>query len=272
MSIPALIIQTARTRELPPLARASAANMKLLHPDWEYCFFDDDAVIQFMANECPEYRSAFDSFPYKIQRFDFFRYLAVYKLGGFYFDLDVLLWKSLSDLLDTECVFPFEELTLSRYLRERHGMDWEIGNYAFGASPGSVFLEAVIENCIRSQRDPDWLWPMITGIPSLFRADFEVLNSTGPGLLSRTLAENPSMAVDIKILFPEDVCDRNWWHRFGTYGVHLMEGSWRQNGNFLYRRLAWLWEARAKRKVMVQSMRLGPTRNAKRSHTLALSV
>ena len=54
--------------------------------------------------------------------------------------------------LTDRCVFPFEELTLSRLLRH-HGIDWEIGNYAFGAEAGHAFLEAVIENCVRAQRD-----------------------------------------------------------------------------------------------------------------------
>ena len=42
-------------------------------------------------------------------------------------------------------MFPFECLTLSRYLRERHGIDWQIGNYAFGATKGHPFLKAVID-------------------------------------------------------------------------------------------------------------------------------
>src|SRR5437667_1645701 len=92
MTIPKRIIQTGKSRDLHPLARASAANMKLLHPGWEIRFFDDADVLRFITEEFPEYRRVFDSFPRAIQRFDFFRYLAVYRLGGFYFDLDVFLW------------------------------------------------------------------------------------------------------------------------------------------------------------------------------------
>src|SRR5437868_13114517 len=116
-------------------------NLKLLHPDWEHLFFTDENITRFIHTEFPEYRSAFDAFKKPIQRMDFFRYLAIFRLGGFYFDLDVLLSRPLDDLLEYDAVFPFEELTLSRFLRRHLNMDWQLGNYAFGAAAGSRFLE-----------------------------------------------------------------------------------------------------------------------------------
>src|SRR5205814_2236379 len=106
-------IQTGKSRDLPPLARAAAKSLQLLHPDWEYVFFDDADVVRFVATEFPQHQQVFDSFPHRIQRFDFFRYLAVLRLGGFYFDLDVFLSTELTELLPHRCVFPFEELTLN---------------------------------------------------------------------------------------------------------------------------------------------------------------
>lgn len=261
MAIPRIIIQTARSCDLPPLARAAAANLRLLHPGWEFQFFDDDAVKRFIVSEFPQYRSIFDAFPYKIQRFDFFRYLAVYRFGGFYFDLDVFLWRALDDLLSLNAVFPFEELTLNRFLREEHNIDWEIGNYAFAAGPGNSFLEQVIEGCVRGQRDDSWVQRMMRGIPRPFRSDFEVLNSTGPGLLTRTLSESRRAARELTVLFPENVCDCDLWHRFGDYGVHAMEGSWRTKGSFIRRRLACLWEARERARYLEASRKLGTSRN-----------
>jgi len=260
VSIPSQIIQTARSSELPPVARASATNLRLLHPRWEHLFFDDEAVNAFIRSQFPQHRTVFESFPYKIQRFDFFRYLAVYRLGGFYFDLDIFLWQPLHELLHKSCVFPFEELTMNNHLRHRLGMDWEIGNYGFGAAAGSPFLEAVIENCVRGQKDAAWLNQMMAGIPGIFRADFEVLNSTGPGMLTRTLAENPSLASEVTVLFPEDVREPRTWHHFGSYGVHLMEGSWRTKGGYVRRRLACLWEDWARKRNMDVSRQLGPRR------------
>jgi hypothetical protein len=257
--IPKRIIQTAKHRDLPLKHRAMTASLRLLNPDYECRFFDDADVEAFIDREFPEFRRVFDAFPYPIQRYDFFRYLAVYRLGGFYFDLDVLLASDLSSLLHTRCVFPFEGLTFSRLLRDR-GVDWEIGNYAFGATAEHPFLKAVIENCLRAHRDPRWASEMMRGVPLLSRPDYEVLITTGPGLLSRTLAEHPELARDVTVLFPEDVSDPGTWHLFGSLGVHLMEGSWRSSGSFLRTRLAQRLEAFALQRLVKQSRARGKSR------------
>jgi hypothetical protein len=236
------------------------SNIRLLHPDYEYLFFDDDGVEKFIVQECPQHRSVFNSFRFPIQRYDFFRYLAIYRYGGFYFDTDVLLASSVSGLLQFGCVFPFEGLTFSHLLRTKHEMDWEIGNYGFGAAPGHPFLEAVIENCVRAQKDPAWVKPMMRGLPPLSKVEFYILYTTGPGLVSRTLAENPEIAKTVKVLFPDDVCDFKNWNRFGDLGIHMMEASWRTNKNRVWRRLAGEWENWKLRKLMRESISCGRSR------------
>jgi len=213
--IPKRIIQTGKSLDLPLLSKAAVANVRLLNPDFEYLFFDDLQVKEFIDSHFPEYRHEFHSFRYPIQRYDFFRYLAVYHYGGFYFDLDVFLATGLTDLLDFGCVFPFEELSLNKFLRGQYGMDWEIGNYAFGAAAGHPFILAVIENCIRAKKDPSWAQTMMRSIPRMFRGYFYVFNTTGPGLVSRTLAEYPDASKEVKVLFPENVCDSTKWSRVG---------------------------------------------------------
>jgi hypothetical protein len=261
-SIPRRIIQTGRYCQ-PPLAhRASIANLKLLNPTFEHEYFDNARVEAFVRAEFPEYVGIFQSFRYPIQRYDFFRYLAVFRMGGFYFDLDVFLASCLDPLLVSGCVFPFEGLTFSQYLRRRYGMDWQLGNYAFGASAGHPFLELVIENCVRAQREPEWATPMMKGVPPLSVEQFFVLNTTGPGLLSRTFAEHPSVASQVEVLFPDDVCDITTWNRFGDFGIHLMDGSWRLGkGGFLRRRLAIRWEDWMMQRLIKDSAKRGKSRN-----------
>jgi inositol phosphorylceramide mannosyltransferase catalytic subunit len=240
--------------------QAVTSNIKLLNPDYEYLFFDNAQVEGFIRQKFPQYRAVFESFRFPIQRCDFFRYLAVYHYGGFYFDLDVLLASNLSALLDHSCVFPFEALTLSHFLRNKLGMDWQVGNFAFAAEPGHPFLEAVIKNCVRGQSDPDWVKPMMRGSPPLIKDDYFVINSTGPGLVSRTLAENPELARTVTVLFPEDVCDVRNWNRFGDYGVHLADSSWRTPRSFVRSRFSgycWRW---IQHRRVKQGLRLGKSR------------
>lgn len=259
LCIPPRIIQTAKHRDLSLKQRAMTTNLRLLNPHYEYLFFDNEDVERFIDREFPQYRQVFDSFRHPIQRYDFFRYLAVFHFGGFYFDLDVLLASDLSSLLSNGCVFPFEGLTFSRLLRS-YGMDWEIGNYAFGAAAGHPFLKTVIDNCVRAQQNPSWTEPMMRGVPPLSRTEHYVLYTTGPGLLSRTLAENPALAESVTVLFPEDVCDVRTWNVFGTFGVHLMEGTWRPSTSVVRRRLAQKWEVWATQRLVRESRLVGKTR------------
>ena len=263
-NIPKRIIQTGPRRDLPLLHRAAVANIRLLNPEFEYLFFDDDDVAHFFDTEFPEYRRIFDSFRFPIQRYDFFRYLAVYRYGGFYLDLDVLLAEGLSPLAHHGCVFPFEDLNINGFLRRHYGMDWTIGNYGFGATPGHPFLREVIQNCVRAQEYPAWVDPVLCEIPRLFRDDFFVLSTTGPLLLSRTLAENPALAKDVTVLFPDDVRCPGTWHQFGRVGFHLMEGSWRKSERLGRRRLRMLWESWMFRRFMKESARLGAARELAR--------
>ena len=259
--IPRRIIQTDKSADLPLFAKAAATNLRLLNPDFEYLFFDDARVEQFIDAEFPQYRPVFNSFSVRIQRYDLFRYLAVYHFGGFYFDTDVFLASGLEDLLEFSCVFPFEHLSIHSFLCEEYGMDWEVGNYAFGAAAGHPFLEAIIKNCVRAQQHPEWAEAMMKSIPRIFRSEYFVLNTTGPGLVSRTLAEYPDACDQVKVLFPEDVCDPNSWYRFGDYGVHLQVGTWRKREGLVRRVLHRHWESTTRKALLKESLKRGGKRS-----------
>jgi mannosyltransferase OCH1-like enzyme len=260
-TIPKRIIQTGKSVPDSVAVRAMVSSIRLLHPDYEYVFFDDVQVDTFITKEFPQYRTVFDSFRFPIQKYDFFRYLAVYRHGGFYFDLDVMLATNLSGLLQYGCVFPFEGLTFSHFLRKKYQMDWEIGNYGFGAIPGHPFLHAVIENCVRAQQDPSWAAVTMPGFITLSKSENYVLSTTGPGLVSRTLAENPDLAETVRILFPDDVCDPKNWHCFGDLGVHLMNASWRPVKGRFRKRLTSELERWKRRDLLKQSAVLGKMRH-----------
>jgi hypothetical protein len=260
---------TDKSADLPLFAKASAVNLRSLNPDYEYVLFDDDRIERFIEAEYPQYRSVFDSFAARIQRYDFFRYLSVYHFGGFYFDTDVFLASGLDSLLEFSCVFPFEQLTVHRFLCEQFGMDWEIGNYAFGAAPGHPFIKAIIENVVRAQQHPEWAEAMLAPIPRMFRSNYFVLDTTGPGLVSRTLAEYPSACDQVKVLFPEDVRDRANWYCFGDYGVHLQHGAWRKPDRTLYRVTHRYWESKTRKALFKENAERGGKRSLKFKNSMA---
>ena len=139
-------------------------------------------------------------------------------------------------------------------------MDWEVGNYAFGAAAGHPFLEAIINNCVRAQQRPQWAATMLKSIPRMFRSEEFVLVTTGPGLVSRTLAEYPGACEQVKVLFPPNILDQNSWHCFGTYGVHLKVGTWRKHERLVRRVLHRNWEAWRRRALLMESLNRGRKR------------
>ena len=226
MPIPRRIIQTGRSEAaLSDEERKAVGAIKALHPGYEHVFFDDEAVVALVHDDYPEYREIFDTYEVKIQKFDFFRYLAVYKLGGFYFDLDVYLDKPLDDLLECSAAFPFEKITIFEMLRKR-GMLGQLGNYAFGASAANPFLGKVIEYCVRAAGDRAWTEaPTFPPLPAL-REMLYVYYSTGPGIVSRVWIEHPELRDEVEVLFPGRATDSQ---RFGEYGVHWHAGSWKES-------------------------------------------
>lgn len=269
--IPKLIIQTGPPK-LPLLLKSAMVCAKLLHPEFEYRFFDDAMIEAFVAEHFPDYEAEYRSFRFRIQKYDFFRYLAVYHFGGFYLDLDVFLARSLEPLLSKPCVFPFEELAEGRYFWDRFQMDWLMGNYAFGAEPGHPFMAALIQNCLRAKREPEWVQPMMRGIPHSLQDEFYILNTTGPGMVSRTFAENPQLAGQVDILFPADVCAPETWHHFGDYGAHHMVGSWRRGKGYLDRLLIRLWGHSNMRRLLREGRARGQRRTVQAIHPASLSA
>jgi hypothetical protein len=113
------IIQMEKRTDLPLLAKAAVTNLRLLNLKFEYLFFDDAKSRNLLMLSFPNIARCSIHSPYGFQRYDFFRYLAVHRLGGFYFDTDVLMASSLEDLLEFSCVFPFEHLSIHKIPFER---------------------------------------------------------------------------------------------------------------------------------------------------------
>ena len=99
MAIPKVIYQTYSSQsKIPWLAKYHIKKMRRMNPEYEYRFFDDNAIESFIREE-------FDSDTYaqylKITigaaRADFFRYAILLKRGGVYVDLDSVIVGNLDD-------------------------------------------------------------------------------------------------------------------------------------------------------------------------------
>jgi len=150
--IPRLIIQTWKNHDIPSKYINSIRSIKRYNPNYKFMFFTDKDIDKFIKEEYPQYYSTYKRLPVIIQKIDFFRYIAVYHYGGFYFDLDMTGLYPLDNILKYECVFPVDMILTpvrcASYRFKKYcdkGLDYILGQYAFGAKPKDEFIKALID-------------------------------------------------------------------------------------------------------------------------------
>jgi len=86
--VPKIIWQTMKTNVVPQIIRDSSNSWIEKNPEYEYRFFDDRDIYEFIKKEFPQYLRAYRKIKYGAVKADFWRYLIIYKYGGVYADID----------------------------------------------------------------------------------------------------------------------------------------------------------------------------------------
>lgn len=151
-TIPKIIIQTWKTKVIPPKYKNDVKSVKKYNSDYKFLFFSDDEIDYFLKENYPKYFISYNKLPVKIQKIDFFRYIAVYHYGGFYFDLDITALYPLDELLNYDSIFPIDlHLTPKMCIKKRFkkychkNVKIFLGQYAFGAKPHNEFIKLLID-------------------------------------------------------------------------------------------------------------------------------
>lgn len=227
-----LIITYISKAALNPMMRHCVQRMEELQPDWDIQFFSDGDCVDFVRAQGQGFLDLYQWYPRPVQKADLFRVLAVWALGGFYLDADVLLSRPLDPLCRHRAVFPWEwemgrpEFEVRFPKADRSGeKPVAVGQYAFGPEAKHPFLEDQLREM--TQRSANIMEGQCT--------DLDVLYSTGPDVTTscyyrkrQTWKENVTVlwgAADTKAgeapLFGKDR-----WQRFGAYGRHLLNSGW----------------------------------------------
>jgi len=132
MRIPKIIIQTFKSRELPPLMKMAQRSWISKNPKWTYRFFTDEAVIKFVDEfdadqfefSSIDLKAAFTKIRPGAGKADLFRYLYLAAHGGAYFDIDTVcknLWMNI--YYQMICMYPdlaCEEIYINGELSYAH--------------------------------------------------------------------------------------------------------------------------------------------------------
>jgi len=89
MKYPKIIHQTYKDIHIPEDWKISQTMWKKMHPDYQYMFWTDLDIRNYIKINYPEFLELHDSYKYNIQRADMIRYFILYDFGGIYSDLDI---------------------------------------------------------------------------------------------------------------------------------------------------------------------------------------
>jgi alpha 1,6-mannosyltransferase len=177
VTIPSIIIQTGKN--INATGRLSES-FKQLNPNHTYMFFDDKQAEEFVRQHMPpDVIQAYEIMPVPVLKADYFRYIAIYVLGGVYSDID------------TKCLRPIDKWTDHHSNVgfivgvEAEGPIWEthvarplqLCQWTFASMPKHPILKRMIDN-IAKQTDKF--------MHGKFNLD-SVMDWTGPGLWTDTI-------------------------------------------------------------------------------------
>ncbi len=165
--------------------------------------FDDAAMDAFVREEDPDGYPVYRDLETMIEKTDYWRYLAVLRLGGYYADLDCRLQSGFRRLPQPRSR-PIVQVEQDRWVKYTCNFCQlpEIGQFFFGFPAGSGILAEVLAEMRRR----------LIARPHRHLGRYqEILFTTGPGVFGAVVLKHRG-EVDI---YPEDALVR-----------HLTTGSW----------------------------------------------
>ena len=226
-NIPKIIIQTWKDNNIPDKYYQDIKSVKHYNRNFEFKFFTDNDIYNFINNFYPQYLNTYNTLPITVQKIDFFRYIAIYHYGGFYYDLDITATDDLNDLLDNECVFPIDTniteinkifVRYNKYYNQN--INFLLGQYAFGAKPKNKFIKLLIDtindNCDNYKNFYNTYYNQLNPTE---KNQF-VYSSTGPDFVTDMYAKYENKK-SIKILY------HDYGQYFGKYAKHNHYGTWK---------------------------------------------
>lgn len=182
--IPKIIHQTYKSKKLPLELQEIVFRIKDTCPTFEYRLYDDEDILNFIKdNYDEETLRLYNMINPKLgmAKADFFRYLLIYKLGGFYFDI-----KSCPERDLTEWANNYKFIT-GHWCHAHHAdtLRYKLGefqNWHIMAEPGHPILALVIQRMKENIRN-------YVHRPKILDIKTDVLYVTGPLCYSRAILE-----------------------------------------------------------------------------------
>lgn len=218
--IPFIVHQTWKSKALSEPVRSYCDSWKRLNPHCDYRFYDDADCLALVRADFPHLIDLYENLPLPILRADLFRYLAVYRFGGIYADVDMECLQPFDRFLSVGgAVFSIERQTTAVRQQElQYREPFQIANCIFASEPGHAFIQSVIERAVK-----------LIGLQPPITPD-TVEDVTGPRMLTRLFYE--TMPPDVRVLqqiywLPYRMYPHIFPLNTNVYARHHFIGSWK---------------------------------------------
>lgn len=231
-TIPRIIIQVWVQKDggnpMVPVNQVQYMNkFRELNPSFEHMFFNGNDIEHFFKENYLEYYNTYTRLPIFIQKLDFFRYLAIYHYGGFYFDMDVQPLKPLDDgILNHSAVFPVDEYASALDCQNPRmnsyclvGQNFLLGQYAFGATAKHPFMKFLVDKIKQNLEN----YIKTTGLINQSERGslhYFVYKTTGPDFVTDCYVQYQNKE-QLYIL------SNGKRQMFGEYAEHKLSGGWK---------------------------------------------
>jgi hypothetical protein len=228
--IPKIIHQTWKTNKLPNILENIYKYNININNDYEYYMWTDDNsgknINNFIMKEYPELYKVYSKIELGVQKSDLARLAIMHYYGGIYIDLDILLVKSLNDLLDynsDKLYFAFEPSEQTKYLWKK---DNYICNAFFACSPKNELIDKMLNSVIQVYNE---YGDVIFNKFNIFGSDIFkfVLATTQKSELYEIIDTNKIYPInDIKLEALETISDDLYKLKSGNYENSYMVHYW----------------------------------------------
>ena len=185
--IPKIVHQTFATANLPIEIEEIMNQNKVLNPDYQFVFYDDNDCDKFIKDNFNDriYRLYNKINPvYGAMKADFFRYCVIYILGGVYIDIKTLIKTPLKDIItqNDTCILDIpKHLDTERFFNGKFSYEQWLLIYA----PKHSYLKEVIDSIcfnIANEYEPDSSFFSHNTITK-----HKIINITGPDAYTKAI-------------------------------------------------------------------------------------
>lgn len=206
-NFPKIIHQTWKTKNLDENQKKWQKTILDTYPDYEYKLWDDEDIENFVKNEFAWYYDTWKKLNPFIKKIDTVRYMWMYKFGGIYFDLDMIVYKRMDHLLDDK--------PGSAFIPTCHSIpywfrDWDCASPAVLASyPGNSIWIDMLKQVEKDIDRPVLYCTGPRGLSNLLR---EIHKRKPENKTNLVFLSEPRLGVGLKLL--------------AKYSMHINTGTW----------------------------------------------